>query len=114
MTWAPAECTLSVLERPRRAAEFGALFASALRGLTRPESGRLVLTLDGTDQVETRVRELVAKEQACCPMFDFAIGRTEDGALQVEVRVDDRRTGTLDALDALAARATEVAGDITA
>ena len=110
MTWAPAECTLSIVERPRRAAEFGALFASALRGLARPEPGRLVLTLDGTDRVEAQVRELVAKEQVCCPMFDFAIERTEDGALLVEVRVDDRRTGTLDAL----ARAAEVAGDMTA
>jgi hypothetical protein len=111
MSWAPAECTLSVVERPRRAAEFAALFASALRGLARPEPWRAVFTLDGTDRVETQVRDLVAKEQACCPVFDFAIKRTKDGALRLEVRVDDRRTA---ALDALAAGAAEVAGDMTA
>lgn len=105
MSWVPTECTLSLVERPRRAAEFGALFASALRGLARPEPGRLVLTLDGTDRVERRVRDLVAKEQVCCPMFDFAIERAGDGALLVEVRVDDRRTATLDALAAQAAEA---------
>jgi hypothetical protein len=111
MTWAPAECTLPVVERPGREAEFDALFASTLRGVARPEPGRLVLTLDGTDEVEARVRELAVREQSCCPVFDFAISRTEGEALLVEVRVDDRQTATL---DALIARAAKVAGDMTA
>lgn len=111
MTWAPAECTLSFKELRGRLAEFDALFSSALRRLARPEPGRLVLILEGTAEVETQVRELVMKEQACCPMFDFAIDRTGDGALLVEVRVADGHTARL---DTLGARAAEVVGDMTA
>ncbi|HEX8863418.1 MAG TPA: hypothetical protein VGC06_30840 [Actinomycetes bacterium] len=103
MTWAPVECTLSLEERPERVAAFDELFASALRGLARPAPALLRLTLDGTDRVEGVVRELVTKEQGCCPLFDFAIGRAEDGALLLEVRVADRHIGTLEALASHAA-----------
>jgi hypothetical protein len=111
MTWAPVECTLPFDERPERLAAFDELFASALRGLARPAPALLWLTLDGTDEVERRVRELVTKEQACCPLFDFTIGHEHDGALLLEVRVADRHIGTL---DALAGRAGMVMGDSSA
>jgi hypothetical protein len=108
MTWAPVECTLPLDERPERVAAFDELFASALRGLARPAPALLRLTLDGTDRVEGVVRELVTKEQACCPLFDFTIGHVDDGALLLEVRVADGHIGTL---DALASRAAMVMGD---
>jgi hypothetical protein len=111
MTWAPAECTLPFEERPGRAAEFDELFASALRELARPAPAQLLLKLDGTDRVEAAVRDLVSKEQACCPMFDFTIGRAGDGALLLKVRVGEGHTGTL---EALAARAAQVIGDRSA
>jgi hypothetical protein len=108
MTWAPMECTLPLDERPARVAAFDELFASALRGLARPAPALLRLTLDGTDRAEALVRDLVTKEQACCPLLDFTIGRADDGALLLEVRVADRHVGTL---DALAGRAAMVMGD---
>ena len=108
MTWAPVECTLPLDERPERVAAFDELFAAALRGLARPAPTLLRLTLDGRDQAEGLVRELVTKEQACCPLFDFTTGRADDGALLLEVRVADRHIGTL---DALASRAAMVMGD---
>jgi hypothetical protein len=110
MTWAPVECTLPFDERPERMAEFDELFASALRGLARPAPALLRLALDGTDRVEGQVRELVRKEQACCPLFDFTIGRADDGALLLEVRVADGHIGTL---DALASRAAMVMADLS-
>jgi hypothetical protein len=110
MTWAPAECTLPFEERPGRAAEFDELFAAGLRGLARPEPELLLLTLEGTDRVEAMVRDLTMRERACCPMFEFTIGRSGDGALLLEVRVADGHAGTL---EALAGRAGQVMRDRT-
>jgi hypothetical protein len=107
MTWVPAECGLPLEERAVRAAEFDELFAAALRGVARPEPTLLRLTLDGSDRVATTARELVAREAACCSLFDFTLTRTPDRALRLEVRVPTERTRVL---DDLAARATGATG----
>jgi hypothetical protein len=105
MTWAPAECTLPLVERPLRAAEFDELFATALRGLARPEPTLLRLTLDGSEHVATTVRDLVDREAACCSVFSFTLTRSDD-FLQLEVRVPARRTEVLDGFAARAAATT--------
>jgi hypothetical protein len=105
MTWAPAECTLPTVERPLRVKEFDDLFATALRGLARPAPTVLLLRLDGSDRVEATTRDLVARETACCSLFDFTLTRTPDGMLELAVRVPAQR---LRVLDELAARATAV------
>jgi hypothetical protein len=107
MTWVPGECTLPLAERPGRAAEFDELFARALRGVARPEPTLLRLALDGADWVVTATRELVAREAACCSLFDFTLDRTPDRAPRLEVRVAADHTGVL---DELAARAASAAG----
>lgn len=109
-TWAPQECTLPMVERPLRAAEFDELFATALRA-ARPEPTLLRLTLDGSDRVETATRDLVTREAACCPSFDFTLTRTPDHLLQLEIRVPAERTGLM---DGIAARATASSGDRSA
>ena len=106
MTWVPAECTLPLTERAGRAAEFDELFATALLRHARPEPTLLRLTLDGSDQVAAATRKLVAKEAACCSVFDFTLTQTPDRALQLEVRVPAERSKALDGLATRAAGAT--------
>jgi len=93
-------------ERPLRAAEFDELFATALRGLARPEPTRLRLTLDGSDRVVTATRELVTQEAACCSRFRFTLTRTPGHMLRLEVRVPAEWTSVLDGLAARAATAS--------
>jgi hypothetical protein len=106
MTWAPAECTLPLVERPLRAAEFDELFDTALREVARLEPTLLRLTLDGSDRVAAATRELVTREAACCSLFGFTLTRTPDDLLQLEVRVPEGRSKVLDGLAAHAAAAT--------
>jgi hypothetical protein len=110
MTWAPGECTLPTAERRLRVAEFDQLFATALRGQARPGPTHLRLTLDGADAVEATTRDLIARETACCSFFDFAVARTPDRELRLDVRVPASRTDVLDAIAARAAAATTLAG----
>jgi hypothetical protein len=105
MTWAPLECTLPIVERPLRVAEFDALFAAALRGLARPAPPHLRLTLDSADQVEAAARDLIARETACCSFFTFTLTRTSERQLQLDIQVPQDRTEILDAIAARAAAA---------
>ena len=95
-------CTLAPAERPLRAAEFVALFASALRRVRRPAATRLRLVLDAA--AEATVRDLTAREAACCSFFSFTL-TPAGGELVVDVEVP---AGHVEALDALAAGATAV------
>jgi hypothetical protein len=97
--WAPVDaCRLPTAEQPLREAEFDTLFATALRGVERPEPDRLRLTFDGDAEVE----ELIARESSCCSFFDFELTRTSDGQV-LDVRVPAARVAVL---DGLARRAT--------
>jgi hypothetical protein len=103
MSWAPIDCTLPTAERPLRVAEFDELFATALRGQTRLGPTRLRLTLDGADEVEATIGDLIARENACCSFFTFTLTRTPGRQLQLDVQVPANRTEVLDGLSTRAA-----------
>jgi hypothetical protein len=82
--WVSHECALPTAEQPLRVAEFDAVFATAVGPPRRPAPGRLevVLAVDA----EPVVRDLVARETACCSFFAFTVLPGTDGtALAVEV-----------------------------
>jgi hypothetical protein len=58
-----------------RMAEYGRLFAQALTGRERTDEG-VRLRFRADDGVEAWVRDLAAREKACCPFFDFAVSTT--------------------------------------
>jgi hypothetical protein len=107
MTWAPAECTLPTAERPLRVAEFDELFATSLRGLTRPEPLLLRLVLDDADGIAATTEDLVARERSCCAFFDFELTAIPHG-LQLDVSMPAGRT---EVLDRLAERAAVAASE---
>ncbi|HUY44121.1 MAG TPA: hypothetical protein VMV92_00125, partial [Streptosporangiaceae bacterium] len=57
--WAPDACTLPTSARARRAAEFDALFAAAVRGVDRVEPTRLRLELRPGRRVAGQAAELM-------------------------------------------------------
>ena len=58
-----------------RMAEYGRLFAQSLAGRDRSEQ-RVRLRFRADDGVEAWVRDLAAREKACCPFYDFQISAT--------------------------------------
>jgi hypothetical protein len=105
---APESCTLPTADRPLRLAEFTALFATALQRLDRVDARRLRMTLSGGDDIETDVRDLAARESACCSFFSFTVTPTAD-AVVLDVEVPAAQTAVLDGLTALAAGASPAA-----
>ncbi len=96
-----ASCTLAADERTERAGEFGQLFASAVRGVDRPEPNRLRLELQPTSRIAARAAELAVAETACCSFFTFNLEATAQ-RLTLDIAVPPAH---LEALDALAAAA---------
>ena len=103
--WTPAACTLPTAEQPLRLAEFDALFATALRRVDRPAPTRLTLTLAAAPGRTEAVRDLAARETACCSFFTFDLTAGDPLRLDVSVPAAHRSV-----LDALAARAAQLAG----
>lgn len=101
------ECTLPTAERPLRATEIHDLFAAALTRLTRTGPTHLRMHLD--PELETTVRDLVARESGCCSFFDFTVGLTDNGLLQLDVQVPAPYSEVIDELAALASAASGVA-----
>lgn len=99
--WVPQACTLPTEERPLRVAEFDDLFAVALRRQTRLSPTRLRWELAGVG--EDVVRDLAARESACCAFFTFDVSAGRDG-VRVEVTVPPAYVAVLDALAARAVR----------
>jgi hypothetical protein len=97
-TWVPGACTLPSRERPLRVAEFDALFAMALRSWERPGAGLLRLFLKAG--CEGELRDLTARETACCSFFTFDIRRAAKGLLTLDISVPAAREPVLDALSA--------------
>ncbi|MER6940002.1 hypothetical protein ABTX24_21300 [Nocardioides sp. NPDC127514] len=96
-------CTLPTAERPLRLAEFDDLFATSVRGVRRRGDG-VLMQLTGTEGLLERVRDLAARETACCSFFTFTIeGTDQDLTLDISVPPDRREI-----LDALAERAQEL------
>ena len=96
-TWIPGACTLPSRERPLRVAEFDALFANTLRSWERPGARLLRLFLDPGHEAE--LRDLTARETACCSFFTFTIGAGKD-LLTLEISVPTTQEPVLDALSA--------------
>jgi hypothetical protein len=70
-----------------RVAEYHELFATSLVGRERTETGIRFRFRDG-DGVEEHVRDLAAREQACCAFFDIAVTR-HDGEIWWDASVVD-------------------------
>jgi hypothetical protein len=105
-SWAPQSCTLPTVERPLRAAEFDTVFAESVRRVERLGPSLLRLALVPTSEVAARVADLAVRETGCCAFFTFALTATA-GELRLDVTVVP---GQVAVLDALAARASAVAG----
>jgi hypothetical protein len=69
-----------------RMAEYGRLFAQALTGRARTAAG-IRFRFRAGDGVEAWVRDLAAREKACCPFLDFTV-TTADGQVCWDVGVD--------------------------
>ncbi len=108
-SWIPAACTLPTAERPLRVAAFDALFAEAVTEVSPSGPGRIRLALRPEPQIAARVAELTVRETGCCSLFTFTL-TAADGALVLEVGVDDRHREVLHALTARITAAMGVPG----
>src|SRR5262245_26923042 len=108
-------CTLPTMERPLRVAEFDALFAASVISVDRRSSTGVWLALAGPPGLRERVQDLADRETGCCSFFTFSLSASDRGAhdmaederLLLEVDVPAERA---DVLDALAERASRLAG----
>ncbi|MGK5685207.1 hypothetical protein [Actinoplanes sp. URMC 104] len=80
----PDACTLPTAQIPLRLAEFDELFAAALREAKLLTATTARLRLTGPAD---RVRDLTARESACCSFFTFTVREPgpDDVVLDVEV-----------------------------
>ena len=76
------------LTGPQRMAEYGRLFAQALVGRERTAGG-IRFRLRADEGVEAWVRDLAAREKACCPFFDFSVHTVGDEVHWDATVVDD-------------------------
>lgn len=109
----PDACTLPTADRPTRLAEFDALFATALRRVDTIGPTRARLRMTGPVGLAATVRDLTAREAACCSFLTFTVTPepADDGeALILDVEVPARYA---DVLASLAERAALVAGRAT-
>ncbi len=73
---------------PERMAEYGRLFARALAGRERTADG-IRFRFRAEDGIEAWVRDLAAREKACCPFFDFEVRTAGEEVLWDATVVDD-------------------------
>jgi hypothetical protein len=98
-------CTLPTVERPLRIAEFDELFATAVRDVERLAPGTVRMTLAGPASLEETVRDLAARETACCAFFTFTVTASAD-AVVLDIAVPPEQTPVLDALTDRAIRSS--------
>jgi len=101
----PDACTLPTAERPLRLAEFDALFATAVRAVEPLGPTHTRMRLTGPAGLAATVRDLTARETACCSFFSFTVTPEPAGdgeALTLDIRVP---AAYADVLASLAARA---------
>jgi hypothetical protein len=99
-SWAPEACTLPEEERPLRTAEFAGLLARTARVPTRPAPGRLRLVFAPSPETARTLRDLVARESACCAFFTFTV-TDRQGELVLDIAVPPGREPVLDGLAGL-------------
>jgi hypothetical protein len=95
-------CSLTPADYAERLHEFRRLFATALRE-SRREPTRLYLTLDPHAACEDEVRDLLKREQECCPFFSFTVD-AQPAAIHVEAAVPDGADECLSDLERMATR----------
>jgi hypothetical protein len=96
-------CSLAPGDYANRIAELRRLFTESLLDRRRdPHSLRLVLASGAARDEATR--DLLRREQECCPFFTFAV-RTRGDTVIVEVSVPEGAEACLDDLERLATRA---------
>jgi hypothetical protein len=96
-------CALSPTEYVARIDEFRRLVTTAVRAVRR-EPTQLFLSLDPSPTTEQDVRDLLRREQECCPFFTFSIDSSPT-TLVVEAGVSTGADECLDDLEQLATRA---------
>jgi hypothetical protein len=96
-------CSLSAAEYAERLRAFRRLFAVSLQAVRR-EPTRLQLLLDADTAGDAEVRDLLRREQECCPFFSFTVERTA-GSIAVETVVPLGAEECLNDLERLAHRA---------
>ncbi len=95
---APDACTLPTAEQPLRLAEFDALFATAVRRVEMFGPTRARLRLAGRTGLLETVRDLTARETACCSFFTFTVTPRDDAELDLDIEVPQRYAEVLAAL----------------
>lgn len=70
-----------------RMAEWQRLIAAAYTGRERTDGG-IRLRFRADDGIEAWIRDLAAREKACCPFFTFDVGST-DGEVRWDISVID-------------------------
>jgi hypothetical protein len=103
----PIACTLHPNELGGRLEEWHRLFAAHLGGIQRPAPTRLRLIL-AADAGVVRVRDLAAREMACCAFMAFTV-TPEGGRLLLDAEVPAEAAPTLDGLAGIAERAAALA-----
>jgi hypothetical protein len=98
----PIACSLTPGEYTQRLREFRRLFATSLQDSWR-EPTRLYLRLDAAAARDAEVRDLLRREQECCPFFSFDVESAGD-VLLVEAHVPDGADECLDDLERLTTR----------
>ena len=71
-----------------RMAEYDRLFTQTLAGRERTGNG-VRLRFRADEGVEAWVRDLAAREKACCPFYDFAVSATADSEVWWDVSLVD-------------------------
>lgn len=94
MSWVPAACALPTLEQPLRVAEFDDLFATSLISVEHDHrQARLTLRDDGG--LADRVRDLTARETACCSFFQFRVESGRPGTVRLLIEVPSAHEAVL-------------------
>jgi hypothetical protein len=96
-------CTLSPGDYARRIGEFRRLFAASLLDHRR-QPRRLHLVLANDRGREEATRDLLRREQECCPFFTFEVAATENTVI-VDAAVPAGAESCLDDLERMATRA---------
>jgi uroporphyrinogen-III synthase len=92
----PIACSLDAADLADRTEEVRRLAARALIGRERTREGQLLRFRDSGD-TEAELRDVVAREKACCPFFEFALERG-DGELRLEVTAPEAAQPLIDSL----------------
>jgi hypothetical protein len=109
----PDACTLPTAEQPMRSAEFDDLFATAVCRVDRVGAAHARLHLTGPAGLAARVRDLAARETACCSFFTFTTTpqpATDGEAVALDIEVP---AAYADVLAALTQRASAVSAEAT-